>query len=171
MIYIGIDPGNKQTAIVSIDDVLNVCDHMKLDNELIRSALVDMMNGPAHLYTVGIECVACYGMAVGAEVFETAEWCGRIRGMLRPHQVSPLNIYRVYRKQVKMHLCGSTKAKDANIRQALIDRYEPTGGGKCGQIGSKAQPGPLYGFAKDKWAALAVAITTKENKDSLNLYK
>jgi hypothetical protein len=43
------------------------------------------------------------------------------------------------------------KAKDANIRQALID--------KIGPQGTKKDPGPTYGISKDVWSALAIAVT------------
>ena len=49
--------------------------------------------------------------------------------------------------------------RDANIRQALIDRYGP---GKDRAIGRKLSPGPLYGLSGDCWSALAVAVTTTE---------
>ena len=54
-----------------------------------------------------------------------------------------------------MYLCHSMKAKDGNIRQAILDLY----GGKDVALGNKKRPGPLYGVSKDIWAALAVAIT------------
>jgi len=57
----------------------------------------------------------------------------------------------VFRRDVKMHLCGSARAKDANIRQALLDRLGP--------VGTKKAPGPLYGVKSHIWAALAVAVT------------
>jgi hypothetical protein len=107
---------------------------------------------------LAIEMVASYGMAVGATVFETCVWSGRfierwlVSDKRRPEPV------RVHRKEVKIHLCGSMRAKDANIRQALIDRY----GGKESAIGKKANPGPLYGMSGDCWSALAVAITAAE---------
>ena len=62
----------------------------------------------------------------------------------------------VYRKDVKLHLCGDLRAKDANIRQALIDLFGP---GKERAIGKKKTPGPLYGIRKHEWSALAVAVT------------
>jgi hypothetical protein len=43
------------------------------------------------------------------------------------------------------------KAKDSNIRQALIDRF--------GEVGIKKNPGWFYGFKKDIWQAYAVGIT------------
>lgn len=76
-------------------------------------------------------------------------------GMLM--QAWPGKLLRVKRSEVKRHLCGSLRAKDANVRQAIIDRY----GGQAA-IGRKATPGPLYGVTSHAWAALAVAITARE---------
>lgn len=92
-----------------------------------------------------IEGVACYGMAVGKEVFDTCIWIGRFLQQV-DGRASVL-----YRKDVKMNLCQSMKAKDANIRQALIDRF--------GQVGTKKAPGKLYGISGHAWAALALAVT------------
>jgi len=52
-------------------------------------------------------------------------------------------------------LCGSVRAKDSNIRQALIDRVGPQG--------KKHSPGPTYGLAKHDWAALAIAIYVSDH--------
>ena len=104
---------------------------------------------------LAIEMIASYGMPVGREVFETCVWIGRMV------QVShdPDNVVLVYRQAVKLHLCGTPRAKDSNIRQALLDLYPRTGGGKTPQIGTKALPGPLYGVTSHAWPALGVAIT------------
>jgi hypothetical protein len=61
----------------------------------------------------------------------------------------------VFRRDVKLSLCGSARAKDGNIRTALIDLH----GGKEAAIGRKKTPGPLWGVHADVWAALALAIT------------
>jgi hypothetical protein len=58
------------------------------------------------------------------------------------------------RRVVKLALCGDSRAKDANIRQALIDRF-----GGSAAVGRKAAPGPLYGIHRDVWSALAIAVT------------
>ena len=102
-----------------------------------------------YLDQIVIEKVESFGMAVGAEVFETVYWSGRFA-----EAAYPIPVERIGRKAVKMHLCGSMRAKDANIRQALIDRY-----GGPDAIGKKASPGPLYGISGDVWSALAVAVT------------
>lgn len=97
------------------------------------------------------EMVACYGMAVGKEVFETARWVGR-------YEQKAADLQRefgiVYRKDVKIHLCNSMKAKDGNIRQALIDKFGPQG--------TKKKQGATYGISNDVWQALGVAVTYSE---------
>jgi hypothetical protein len=105
---------------------------------------------------VACEMVACYGMPVGSTTFETVLWIGRFwAACLGTERAWHL----VYRKDVKIALCNSMKAKDANIRQALLDMYEPSGGGKVPQVGTKNAPGPLYGVKSHAWSALAIAIT------------
>jgi hypothetical protein len=93
-------------------------------------------------------------MPVGKEVFDTCIWTGRfIQAHKEAHGLKAEHTL-VYRKDVKIHFCHSMKAKDSNIRQALIDRF----GGKDKAIGKKNAPGPLYGVSKDMWQALAVGL-------------
>jgi hypothetical protein len=99
-----------------------------------------------------IEKIEGYGMAVGADVFETVFWTGRFFEAWG--DAGSAN--RLARRAVKLHLCGVPQAKDANIRQALIDRFGP---GRETAIGTKKAPGPLYGVATHVWSALAVAVT------------
>ena len=54
------------------------------------------------------EMVAGYGMPVGAEVFETAFWAGRFS------EAWPGHAERLYRRDVKLYLCGSSRAKDTS---------------------------------------------------------
>ena len=128
-----------------------VCEKCELARALVECKCV--LDADA----LAIEMVASYGMAVGASVFETCVWAGRF--IERWSAVSAAgSVTQVYRREVKLHICGSAKAKDANVRQALIDRY----GGKAKAIGRKATPGPLYGMSGDCWSALGVAITAAE---------
>lgn len=160
MRFLAIDPGPTESAYVVYDSVPHIPRVWeKVANE---DMLVKLDTTVAAV--LAIEMVASYGMAVGATVFETCVWAGRFierwNTHLAPVTRNPFGLQptRVYRKDVKMHLCGSMRAKDANIRQALIDRY----GGKEAAIGKRASPGPLYGMAGDCWAALGVAITAAE---------
>lgn len=142
---LAIDPGPKESAYV-VYGTKGISAYGKIDNYELRRRIY---SGELEGYNKGvIEMIASYGMAVGAEVFETCVWIGRFIEVL---DAEAITYDLVYRKDVKMHICGSVKAKDANIRQALIDRFGPQG--------TKKNPGVLYGITKDKLAALAVAVT------------
>jgi hypothetical protein len=153
MSILAIDPGTTKSGWCWFDDT---------DDEILACGV----NENAEMFGVmrraaadrlAIEMVASYGMAVGKEVFETVRWIGRFQQAWH----DPEAVILVYRKDVKLHLCGSPRAKDANIRQALLDMFPATGGGKTPQIGTKAQPGPLFGVASHVWPALGVAITAR----------
>lgn len=151
----GIDPGPTQSAFCLFDGE-------KVWNPSIvaNDVLISMIPFPTHAdpnVIVAVEHLQCFGLAVGAEVFETAYWIGEIRRACRYREVS---FVKILRSEVKMHLCHSMKAKDANIRQALIDKF----GGREKAIGKKKSPGPLHGVYGDIWSALAIAITTFETK-------
>lgn len=147
-----VDPGPGMSAWVLYRPGHGVLAHGKEKNDDLLSRLRDNVGA-----VVVLEMIASYGMAVGAEVFETCVWIGAF-GLAAGY--SPPNVKRLFRKDVKLHLCGQPRAKDANIRAALIDRF----GGKAQAIGTKKKPGPLYGVTSDRWAALAVAITYAETQ-------
>lgn len=143
-----IDPGPVESGLVIMLSDGTVTDHVIDGNAEILDWLGRLTHG-----TLIVEMIASYGMAVGKDVFETCVWIGRFV------QVWHGPVERITRKDVKLALCGTTKAKDANIRQALIDIYGP---GKETAIGRKANPGPLYGIRKHEWAALAVGVAYRE---------
>jgi len=142
MIVTAIDPGPKQSAYAVMDGKTILYSGKIPNDELIQSSHLSFPD------QIAIEMIACYGMAVGAEVFDTCVWIGRFT------QASASAVSRVFRKDVKIHLCNSMKAKDANIRQAIIDIY-----GGSTAIGTKKEPGPLRGVAGDVWAAIGVGLT------------
>jgi len=151
----GLDPGNVRSALVVLDERGTVFSKRILDNEAMRLELLERLR-PFSRSTgsvLVIEQVASYGMAVGETVFETVYWSGRF------HECWCSRVERIKRLDVKLHLCHDSRAKDSNVRQALIDRFGP---GKDKAIGLKKAPGPLYGFKKDLWAALAVAVTWRD---------
>lgn len=149
MRLLAIDPGNTESALLVYDTEKGVpVEWVKCPNEecLLQIDCIDAD-------VLAVEMIASYGMAVGASVFETCVWIGRF-----VERWSGAEPELVFRREAKMHLCGSMRAKDANIRQALIDRY----GGKEMAIGKKATPGHLYGLSGDCWSALAIAVTVAE---------
>lgn len=142
MKILAIDPGNEKSAYVLWNADSEELWEMGIEeNEKLVSMLSSLRVGSDVL---AVEMIASYGMPVGATVFETCLWVGRFIERWEDDYTL------VYRKDVKLHLCHTSKAKDANIRQALIDRY--------GEPGTKKEPGKLYGVKKDIWAALAVAV-------------
>jgi len=143
---VAIDPGPTESAYVRLGYDGSVLAFGKRPNEEVAGIIERARNRSGHL---AIEMIASYGMPVGREVFETCVWIGRyIERWSLAHTL-------VYRREVKLHLCGSPKAKDGNVRQALIDRW----GGRERAIGKKRTPGQLYGFNSDVWQALGVAVT------------
>lgn len=148
-----IDPGTTHSAWVIYDDG-KVIDKGIDENSDLLSSLWEVNCGMNVLYEMlAIEMVASYGMPVGQTVFETCVWIGRFIEAWGDEWKY------IYRKDVKIHLCGNTNAKDGNIRQSIMDRY---GSERSIAIGTKRKPGPLYGVSKDIWAALGVAITATE---------
>ena len=143
---LAIDPGNIQSGYVMVEhdgeEIRRVLEAGKIENP----AVTDMLDRKlyANCIDVAIEMIAGMGMTVGQEVFDTCVWIGRFW-------------QTIFRREEKLDLCGSLSAKDANIRQALVDRYAPgqTNFGK----GTKKDPGFFYGFSADMWAAMAVAVT------------
>lgn len=154
-----VDPGNTHSgfAIIRMPDFA-LCEFGKVENE----ELLIMLESYSHAKVVdafAIEMVASYGMAVGKDVFETCVWVGRFVQAIQPRTVT-----FVYRKEEKLCLCGSLKAKDSNIRQALIDRYAKFDF-KSGK-GVKKNPDTFYGVSKDAWQAIAVGVTYYENQQT-----
>ena len=150
---LAIDPGPLQSGWIIYDAGQVLGSGVDLNGSVLQ--LLEMQPRDRRL---AIEMIASYGMAVGKSVFDTCVWIGRFQQVWH----APEAVRLVYRQEVKLHLCRSSKAKDSNIRQALIDRYPPTGGGATPQVGTKAKPGPLYGMSSHAWPALGVAIVADE---------
>lgn len=146
MKLLAIDPGNTDSAYVIMSEDYKPIIHEKVPNETLL-AHIETDFSYLCLTDMAVEMVACYGMPVGKEVFETCVWIGRF---IQAANYIPVKQF-IYRKDEKINLCGSMKAKDGNIRQALIDRF--------GIVGTKKNQGFFYGFSKDQWAAMAIGTT------------
>lgn len=139
-----IDPGNTVSAYAVLDADLRPMQFDIVDN----AVLLDMLYTYAGADTdFVIEMVASYGMAVGETVFETVFWIGRFYEAAQAFR----SRNRIKRMAVKLHLCHDSRARDSNIKQALIDRF--------GVVGTKKEPGWFYGVRRDIWQAIAVGVT------------
>jgi len=150
MTIIAIDPGTTQSGYVLYDGSI-----VHESGVIPNDPILIMIKSLTGLDYLACEMMDSYGMPVGQEVFETCVWIGRFTQAFGPERTR-----FIYRRDIKMHLCNSSRAKDANIRQALIDRF-----GGPDAIGKKASPGPLYGVKSHAWAALAVAVTAIDTEE------
>lgn len=164
MSLLAVDPGPIESGVVEYDTTSSrVLIHGVLENETILEMLgMERGRFGAAIDHVAIEMIASYGMSVGKTVFETCIWIGRfIQQWGGAYTLIP-------RHDIKMHICHTKNSSNANIREALIDRW----GGVDVAIGGKKLPGgkkagrtpegPLHGIASHEWSALAVAVTWQD---------
>lgn len=149
---IGIDPGNFRSAYVVLPDDLSevgVC--RKEDNEVALANLSDIINELKRIKNekvyIAIEMIGHYGtgMPAGKDVFDTCVWIGRFTQLFT--DLGCVNIDYIMRKEEKINICGSMKANDSTIKQALVDRFAPYTPNKG--KGTKKEPGYFYGFSAD----------------------
>ena len=154
MPIVAIDPGSTQSAfaVIQVEDFRPVF-VAKVDNKDLAWMLKYDRRLAQDRYV--IERVACYGMPVGREVFDTCEWIGRFMQIINDFRNAQADF--ILRVDEKTTICHSARANDGNIRRALIDKFarHDLKNGK----GTKKNPDFFYGFSADMWAAYAVGYT------------
>jgi len=178
-LIVGIDPGSTSSGVVIFDvDFFKIVLAEEFNNEQllkvlrgfpynieVESKFIFDIRDMEDLY---IEDIEGMGLSVGRSVFETAKWIGRFSEAYE--KCTNRKSIEVFRSDEKIILCGTRtyvnpvngKRKsvgDKQIRASLIERFDPVGGGKIPQIGTKKNPGPLYGVKGHCWQALSVLIT------------
>ena len=167
---VAIDPGSVhngwvlfQSQAVTPIDFIAAPGTVKRMGECDEKGMVEILDALIRRQTdalLVVEMVGHYGkgMPAGKDVYDTCVWIGRLLEHWRPKQWM-----KVERTPVRVHLCGSAKAKPPNVRRALLDRWPGSGGGATPQIGTKPKPGPLRGMVGDHmWAALAAAVSVSD---------
>lgn len=166
---LAIDPGTEKSGYVIVEhneeEILKVIECGKIDNHELLSKIYGLRYGMSCTcrntnYRLVIEKMTSYGARVGREVFDTCVWMGRFEeAASNPHlgRYGFSDIQYVDRREEKKTICGTIKANDSTVAQALISKYAPdtSNRGK----GTKKSPGFFYGFAGDMWQAFAVAVT------------
>lgn len=176
-IVLAVDPGTFESAFVLLEQDA-VWDFGKVKNLELLQAIEDQR---FNADVLALEMLDARGSPMGYETLRTLVWCGQFRQAFGRDLTKEIK-----RSEVKSTICGQHKdAKDANIRQAMIDRWGgdsvAVGGVKCGTCKGKGwtgrdhascsgcngslwkfPPGPLNGFSKDCWQALAVGVTYYE---------
>jgi hypothetical protein len=142
---IGIDPGNQESGWVLVEEKKITSSGVSPNEQLLE------MLREHPFATLAVEWIQSMGMTVGKEVFETCRWVGRFEQVGRENQ---MEVRLIPRGRIKLHHCGSSRAKDANVSQSLRDAY--------GQKGTKKNPGYFYGVSSHAWQAFAVAAYVLE---------
>jgi hypothetical protein len=153
-VILSIDPGTSLSAFVVLEtEDYKILDKGKVENDvligMVRTGYFDML---------AIEGFQSFGMPVGKEVFDTSYYIGRL---LQIAEDLGSKTRMVYRSDVKLHHCLTPRAKDANIRQVMLDRF--------GAQGTKKSPGVTYGISKDMWSALAIATYVADTMGEKNV--
>jgi hypothetical protein len=158
MNIVAIDPGTEESGHViwNVEDGKHSISHMgNVDNETVLGLIGAMTRFDKDTDVVAIEWIQSYGMAVGKSTFETCLWVGRF---VQTCITFGYDVRLIPRLPIKLHHCGSPRAKDGNISQALRDKY--------GEKGTKKEPGFFYGVSKHAWQACAVAAFVAEGGES-----
>jgi hypothetical protein len=151
---LAIDPGNVLSAFVVWDGVRQTAlseqpgellNFGKVPNQELLRMIQDTFR--SHTGVCVIEMIGHYGtgMSPGKTVYDTCVFIGRFGERYGWDRVRV-----VLRPTVKAHICGSARAKDGNVIQALKDRF--------GDRGTKASKGFFYGVSADVWQATALAV-------------
>ena len=159
-ILVAIDPGSQQSGVVIVrESDAHVLHKAIMNNGDVIPNCISMVSGRncQGNYEFVVEMPMSYGMPVGREVFQTMFWIGRFC-----EQLSNCGVVLRYlgRKAIVATLCGDSKGTDSNVRRGVIECYPATGGGSEPAVGTKKQPGPLYGISGDMWSALALAVVS-----------
>lgn len=157
---LAIDPGSVESGYVVTDTAngMKIQKCGRVGNSELKAKIAEIVSIYG-IKTAVIEMIASYGMAVGRDVFDTCVWIGRFAEAL---DTCGVVCEYIYRKEEKLYICGNSRAKDANIRRALIDDFAEKDfvRGK----GTKREPDFFYGVSKDAWMAFAVAVTWERKR-------
>lgn len=173
----GIDPGPYLSAYCLLVDGKPE-DAGKTDNEDLLRLISLRLFGKCDYV---IETIFPRGQAVGLETMDTQFWAGRYA---QAAHFTSCHWQKIDRQDVRFAICGSLNTNDSNVRQGLIDHYGGDAAARRGQkcyvckgrkevgrglnrgpcltcdgSGWHIEPGPLKTFAKDMWAALAIALS------------
>jgi len=153
VIVLGLDPGPANSGLVLYDsDAREVIEARKSISTAAALALLTEVASKFGIDLVAIERVQSYGIA-GASLLRTAEVGGMLHYCAMREEVK---VVWLYRREVLRGLDVTGKGnRDSLVRQRLIEIH---GGDRASAVGTKKQPGPLYGVASHAWSALAVAV-------------
>jgi len=159
-----IDPGPARSGFVVYDEKgMRV---VQFEHDIKNGTLLALIKRFENVDILVLEMVGCYGMPVGRDIFDTVRWIGIFQ-----HAFGMGRTVLHMRRDVKLALCNNPNANDSNIRTSVLGRFPQVGGGKTPAIGTKKQPGPLFGIKSHSMSAIALAITWRNNFESESPWK
>jgi hypothetical protein len=163
VIVLGIDPGPTHCGVVLYDTdegrALDSAKDMPIDSVLV------VLRNPRGLFR---SCVAPIDLVTierpqfsgqrnaSAELLRTAEVVGRLQQRALD---SGLTVSLLTRREVCRELHVSGAGKDGQVRTAMIEEH---GGSKEVAVGTKKNPGKLYGVTSHAWQALGLAFVAAQ---------
>ena len=150
--FIAIDVGTIESAYTIMNNEYKIIESDIVENMKLLDIIKDNRQD---VKTLVYEKFVSYRMPVGQTTMDSIEWNGRFIQHALHHGY--LKVVAISRRDVKLNLCNSMKAKDTNVRLALVDRYA-THDFKSGK-GTKKNPDTLYGFRADMYSSLGVGTT------------
>jgi len=157
-LILGIDPGPTISGWCLLRGTKYLCGDQSYNHEVFRALSVVHGNAFQDVDVIGIEWMENYGQVVGQSIFKTCAWVGRYEAAVGFYD-NAAKVKRVQRSHVKLHLCRTARAKDVNVRHALVGLW---GDDMKSVKGTKNKKGPLYGIKEHVWSALAVAVTVRD---------
>lgn len=162
MVILSVDTGTLQSAYVQYDiEFSEILAFGKVEN----GALLDLIE-ELRCDHLALEMFKSYGNILGDSVLQSCVWLGRFIERWQVCTNYRGEFTMIPRKTIVNAICHNPRAKDSNVRQALIDIFNTHPKAALGEripaIGSSKNKGPLYGISKDVWSALAVALAFKD---------
>jgi hypothetical protein len=119
-VIICFDPGNDLTGwcVYSVEDKVLFYKN-KEDNLKVIEKFKEFFQ-KYNILQVGIEYPSSYGMSVGQSLYDTCTFVGILIQISKDNNINP---ELVFRKSVKMFLCNSVRAKDAEVNLRVREYF------------------------------------------------
>lgn len=115
-VFIAIDPGNEESGwVVALKDNSKLIYKNKDKNTILYKKFQEFIKNEQVL-RVGIEYPSSYGMPVNQTLLDTCTICGILLQICKENNIS---VDLIFRKSVKMFLCNSVRAKDAEVNSRV----------------------------------------------------
>lgn len=156
--WLCIDPGTTKTGWVIFDPLAEKPVEAGWEDNATVLWRIENMNFHDRVI---METFAAQGMPLGDSSLQTVRWEGRF--VERALMSRGIEVDHITRRAIKIAICGSSRAKDSNIRAAMVDMYAFAWSNIGNGLGVKDNPSPLAclrsgkGATAHTFAALAVA--------------